>query len=163
MNFGTSTVVIEKDKKFSESCLWALQREYFHTEGIDAWVNQVPFYVTSNPFLANCYAHIIVRLAQDWIRKHPGAEQEPFYILELGTGSGRLSYYIMKKIEKLQQQLRLEHIKFRYIMTDFTESNLKYWDSHPALQHFLERVCWTLPFSIWKKTLPLTCVKRELY
>ena len=37
--FGASTVIIEKDKKFSESCLWALQREYFHTEGIDAWVN----------------------------------------------------------------------------------------------------------------------------
>ena len=23
-------------------------------------------------------------------------------------------------------------------MTDFTESNLKYWDTHPALQHYLE-------------------------
>lgn len=136
--FGTSTVVIEKDKKFSESCLWELQREYFHTEGIDAWVNQVPFYVTSNPFLANCYAHIIIRLAQDWIKKHPENINEPFYIMELGTGSGRLSYYILKKLEKLQQQLNLKDIKFRYIMTDFTESNLKYWDSHPALQRFLE-------------------------
>ncbi len=136
--FGSSSVVIEKDKKFSESCLWALQREYFHNEGIDAWVNQVPFYVTSNPFLANCYAHIIVRLAQDWIKKHPDAINHPFYILELGTGSGRLSYYILKKIEKLQQQLNLTQIKFCYVMTDFTESNLKYWDSHPALQHFLE-------------------------
>jgi len=133
-----SLVVIEKDKKFSESCLWALQREYFHTEGIDAWVNQVPFYVTSNPFLANCYAHIIIRLAQDWVKKNPGAEQSPFYILELGTGSGRLSYYILKKILKLQQQLKLEHIKFCYVMTDFTESNLKYWDSHPALQTYLK-------------------------
>lgn len=137
MNFGSSTVVIEKNKKFSESCLWELQREYFHTEGIDAWVNQVPFYVTSNPFLANCYAHIIVRLAQDWVKKHPGAEQQPFYIVELGTGSGRLSYYILKKIEKLQQQLNLVHIQFRYVMSDFTESNLKYWEAHPALQHYL--------------------------
>jgi tetratricopeptide (TPR) repeat protein len=136
--FGSSTVVIEKDKKFSESCLWALQREYFHTEGIDAWVNQVPFYVTSNPFLANCYAHVIVRLAQDWAKKHPESADQPFYILELGTGSGRLSYYILKKIEKLQKQLHLDHIKFCYVMTDFTESNLKYWDSHPALQHYLQ-------------------------
>lgn len=136
--FGSSAVVIEKDKKFSESCLWELQREYFHTEGIDAWVNQVPFYVTSNPFLANCYAHIIMRLAQDWIKKNPDSIDQPFYIMELGTGSGRLSYYILKKLEKLQQQLQLTAIKFRYIMTDFTESNLKYWDSHPALQHFLE-------------------------
>ena len=58
--------------------------------------------------------------------------------MELGTGSGRSSYYILKKIEKLQKQLKLDHIKFCYVMTDFTESNLKYWDSHPALQHYLQ-------------------------
>lgn len=136
--FSTNTVVIEKDKKFSESCLWELQREYFHTEGIDAWVNQVPFYVTSNPFLANCYAGMVVRLAQDWIKKHPDAVKHPFYIMELGTGSGRLSYYVMKQIRKLAKQLQLEHIKFCYVMTDFTESNLQYWDTHPALQSFLQ-------------------------
>ena len=136
--FGTSTVIIEKDKRFSHSCLWELQREYFHTEGIDAWVNQVPFYVTSNPFLANCYAHIIMRLATDWIKKHPEAIDHPFYIMELGTGSGRLSYYIMKKLDKLRKQLKMENIKFCYIMTDFTENNVKYWEAHPALQRFFE-------------------------
>ncbi len=135
---SSSSVVIEQDKKFSESCLWELQREYFHSEGIDAWVNQVPFYVTSNPFLANCYADLVVRLAKDWVKHNPDAINHPFYIMELGTGSGRLSYYVMKKIVKLSQQLKLENIKFRYIMTDFTESNLKYWESHPALQSFLE-------------------------
>lgn len=135
---STSSVVIEQDKKFSESCLWELQREYFHSEGIDAWVNQVPFYVTSNPFLANCYADTVVRLAKDWVKHNPDAINHPFYIMELGTGSGRLSYYVMKKIVKLARQFQLEDIKFRYIMTDFTESNLQYWESHPALQPFLE-------------------------
>ena len=70
-------------------------------------------------------------------KKKPGAELQPFYILELGTGSGRLSYYILKKIEKLQQQLHLQTIQFRYIMSDFTERNLKYWKTHPALQRYL--------------------------
>ena len=134
----SSTVVLEQNKKFSESALWAMQREYFDREGIDAWVKEVPHYVTSNPFIANCYAHMTVRLAQDWVKKHPEARQHPFYILELGTGSGQLSYYILKKIRALKKQLGLEDLNIVYVMTDFTESNVKFWDSHPALQPFVQ-------------------------
>lgn len=137
--FGTREVVIQQDKRFSESIYWELQRQYFDQEGIDAWVNQVPFYVTSNPFLANCYAMMSLRLAQEWVRKHPESINEPFYVMELGTGSGRLSYYILKKIESLQEQLNLKEIKFCYVMTDFTESNLKYWQGHPQLKPYIEK------------------------
>jgi tetratricopeptide (TPR) repeat protein len=131
-------ITIDRDKKFSESLLWNFQRAYFDTEGVDAWVKDVPHYVTSNPFLANCYAQMTVRLAQDWSRKHPDAKNHPFYIMELGTGTGQLSYYILKKIRELKTQLNLEHLHICYLMTDFTESNLKYWDKHPALQQFID-------------------------
>ncbi len=130
-------VYIEKNQRLSNSCLWDFQREYFHREGVKAWVKDVPFYVTSNPFLANTYAHMAVRLAQDWVRKYPSAKDHPFYIIELGTGSGRLSYYILKKIKQLQQQLQIEDISIRYIMTDFTENNMRFWDTHPALRPFV--------------------------
>lgn len=130
-------VVIEKDKKFSDSYLWSFQREYFDREGIDAWVKDVPHYATSNPFLANCYANMTLRLAQDWVKKYPEAKKHPFYIMELGTGSGQLSFYILKKLKQLKRQWKLEDINICYIMTDFTESNLKFWDSHPALQEFI--------------------------
>lgn len=131
-------LILEQNKKFSESSLWAMQREYFDREGIDAWVKEVPHYVTSNPFLANCYAHMSVRLAQDWVKKHPEAKQHPFYILELGTGSGQLSYYVLKKIRDLKKQLGMEDINIIYVMTDFTESNVKFWTSHPALKPFVD-------------------------
>lgn len=130
-------IVIEKHRKFSESALWQYQREYFDREGIDAWVKDVPLYVTSNPFLANCYANMVVRLAQDWVKKYPEAKQQPFYILELGTGSGQLSYYILKTIQQLKQQLQLQDLSICYVMTDFTQRNIDFWDQHPALQAFL--------------------------
>lgn len=134
----SSPVLIEKDKKLSESYLWQYQREYFDREGIDAWVKDVPHYATSNPFLANCYAMIAVRFAESWAKKNKDAKNHPFYIMELGTGSGQLSFYIVKKIKQLQQQLGLEDIKIRYVMTDFTESNIKFWDKHPALKEFVD-------------------------
>lgn len=131
-------VVIEKNKKFSESYLWNYQREYFDREGIDAWVKEVPHYVTSNPFLADCYAQMTVRLAQDWVKKYPDAKNHPFYVIELGTGSGQLSFYIMKKIKQLKEQLQLHDLNICYVMTDFTQSNINFWDQHPVFQEFLE-------------------------
>ena len=71
-------ITIDRDKKFSESALWEFQRSYFDREGIDAWVKDVPHYVTSNPFLANCYAQMTVRLVQDWVRKYPESKAHPF-------------------------------------------------------------------------------------
>lgn len=131
-------VIIDKDKKFSESLLWDFQRAYFDKEGVNAWIKSVPHYVTSNPFLANCYAQMTVRLAQDWARKHPESKDHPFYIMELGTGTGQLSFYILKKIKLLKKQLHLEHLNICYLMTDFTESNVTFWEKHPALQEFIE-------------------------
>jgi len=140
-------VIIDRDKKFSESLLWDFQRAYFDKEGVDAWVKDVPHYVTSNPFLANCYAQMTVRLAQDWAKKYPDAKNHPFYIMELGTGTGQLSFYILKKIKQLKKQLHLEHLNICYLMTDFTESNLKFWEKHPALQEFIDNK--TLDFAIF--------------
>ncbi|MBV8801462.1 MAG: hypothetical protein JO131_00580, partial [Gammaproteobacteria bacterium] len=75
-------ITIEQHKRFSESALWRLQREYFDKEGPNAWVNQVPFYITSNPFIAHCYAVITFTFMRDWIKKHPDAKNHPFYIME---------------------------------------------------------------------------------
>lgn len=74
-------IVIEQHKRFSECALWRMQREYFDQEGINAWVNQVPFYITSNPFIANCYAQIVVSFIRDWTQKYPESKQHPFYFM----------------------------------------------------------------------------------
>lgn len=132
-------VLIEQHKRFSQSALWRMQREYFDKEGINAWVNQVPFYITSNPFIANCYAQTVLAFIQDWLQQHPNAKNHPFYIMELGTGSGRFSYYFVKTLDQLLKQMGLGDVQIRYVMSDFTKHNIQYWEAHPALKPYIER------------------------
>jgi tetratricopeptide (TPR) repeat protein len=130
-------VIVEKGKRFSECCLWEMQREYFDQEGINAWVNQVPFFITSNVYIASCYAHMVIHFIRDWLSKHPEAKQHPFYIMELGTGSGKFSFHFLTKFYELRQDLGMEDVKFCYIMSDFTKHNIEYWDAHEGFQKFL--------------------------
>jgi tetratricopeptide (TPR) repeat protein len=130
--------LVEGDTRLSQSILWQLQREYFEKEGVNAWNGQVPFFVTSNTFVANCYANLVASFFQDWIRKHPEASEKPFYILELGTGTGQLSFYVVKRLKEILSQLQLTKLKFVYVMSDFTHSNIKFFQSHPQLQPFIE-------------------------
>ena len=142
-----AAVVLEENVPFSQSKLWQAQREFYDKKGIDAWTSDVPFYITSNPFIANHYAQIVIRFIQDWCRKYPDAKKHPFYIVELGTGSGQFSFYVMKKIFELRAQLNLEAVTIQYIMSDFTKKNLEFWKQHVALQSFSKKK-W-LDFSVF--------------
>ncbi|MFN3233944.1 MAG: tetratricopeptide repeat protein [Gammaproteobacteria bacterium] len=135
----THTTTLEKNKKFSDSLLWEYQQYYFDKEGVQAWASQVPFYITSNPFIANCYAQVAIGFIHDLLRQNKCDLNEPVYIIELGTGSGRFSYYCMKRIFELQKELGLDAVKIKYVLTDFTENNLKFWDEHPALKPYVDR------------------------
>jgi tetratricopeptide (TPR) repeat protein len=159
---GERNVVIERGKRFSESCLWRMQREYFEQEGINAWVNQVPFYITSNPYIAQCYAQLVMRFIRDWTTKHPEAKKHPFYILELGTGSGRFSYYVLKTLHELRKSLLMEDISICYIMSDFTKNNIQYYETHPALMPYIEQGL--VDFAIYDMEVerPITLLKKNI-
>lgn len=135
------THVLEKEKRFSESLLWEAQRKYFERTGIDAWrTGVVPHYVTNNPRLAASYAEVVLGYVRDCCAIpgliNPG---EPVYIVELGSGSGRFGFFLLKALTELLGRSQVAHVPLRYVMTDLTESNLKFYRSHPALQPFLEQ------------------------
>lgn len=155
-------VVLEQHKRFSESALWRLQREYFEKEGINAWVNQVPFYITSNPFIANCYAELVVAFIRDWVKLHPESKQHTFYMMELGTGSGRFSYYVIKTLEELMQGLDLKDISICYVMSDFTKHNVKYWETHPALKPYVEKGLVDFAIFDMESERPITLLKKNI-
>lgn len=131
-------IIIEQDKRFSTSALWRIQKDYFDRAGINAWVNSVPFYITSNPFIAKTYARIMLAFVQDWTEKHPESRQTPFYIMEIGTGSGRFSYYFVKTLDKMRREMGLDDIKICHVMSDFTRSNMRYWETHHAIRPLVE-------------------------
>ncbi len=156
-------VLLEENKRLSESALWRMQREYFDKESINAWVNQVPFYITSNPFIAHCYAQLVLQFICDWVKKYPEAKQHPFYILEPGTGSGRFSFFVLKTLTELLAALKMDDIRLCYVMSDVTRNNINYYEKHPALQPYLEKGL--IDFAIYnlETEKPITLLKQHLH
>jgi len=139
-----------------------MQREYFDKEGINAWTNQVPFYITSNPFIANCYARLTLAFIRDWLKLHPEAIQHPFYIMELGTGSGRFSYYFVKTLLELLQTYAMPDVKICYVMSDFTKNNIQYWEEHSTLKPFVEQGIIDFAMYDMEAERPITLVKQNI-
>lgn len=127
----------EKFHPFSKSPLWELQRRYFSEAGVAAWSSgEVPHYVTSNPQMAAAYARFLFAFMLEFQSKYPNASN--FYIVELGTGSGRFSYHMLKALQKLTENHLGKAPDFVYVMTDFVAENLHFWEEHPRFQPYFD-------------------------
>lgn len=141
-------VVLEENRRLSESMIWGLQRNFFDRRSFNAWVEGVlPHYVTSNPFIANAYARTVFGFLRDCQavargRKSSGFPplnpDRPVYIIELGAGTGRFAFHFLKKLLGLKNHSALKNMSVKYVMTDLAERNVEFWSSHPALMPFVE-------------------------
>jgi tetratricopeptide (TPR) repeat protein len=142
-------IVLDQSQRLSRSTLWRLQRNYFDRQGIRAWSRgPVPHYITTNPFIARAYARVVFGFIRD-CRAAPSANEngdlspldfsQPVYIIELGSGSGRLAFHFLKKFADLYRRSVLKDVPFKYVMTDFAEQNIDYWRAHASLQPFVEQ------------------------
>ena len=134
--------ILEADRRFSQSLIWELERNYFQKQGINAWNSgTVPHYVTSNPTIAKAYAKLIFAFLRDAKNdtNNPLNSNQPLYILELGSGSGRFAYHFLKKFFSLLSNSVLKDISVKYLMTDFSQQNLDYWQQHSHLKPYLKQ------------------------
>jgi tetratricopeptide (TPR) repeat protein len=132
---GTNeNVILDDGVPLSKTKLWEYQKIFYTREGISAW-QKVPYYITSNPCIANAYANIIVRLIQEWKTKGNNDPSEPFYIIELAAGSGAFSFYLLKRITELFSVLNIPAHTIQYAMTDMAGKNIDFWMHHPAFEH----------------------------
>lgn len=132
---------LETNQRLSQSLLWQLQRNYFERHGIEAWRSgAVPHHITSSPFIADAYARVVMGFLRDWttLRNSQLDPSQPVHIVELGSGSGRFAYSFLKKFLHLQRNSVLREIPVKYVMTDFTNTNLEYWRTHPSLLPFIK-------------------------
>jgi hypothetical protein len=130
---------IEREQRLSRSILWQRQRRYFDESGVSAWSTAtVPHYVTNNPALAHAYAATVLGWLRD-LRAGGHDPAEPATIVELGAGSGRFAFLFLKALTGLLGRSPLSGTRIRYVMTDFTETNVRFWRSHPSLQPFIEQ------------------------
>lgn len=132
--------VIESDKRLSDSMLWPLTRRFYESKGPAAWSSgEIPFYVTSNPFVANSYAQVVLSFLRDALRT-PGFidPDAPIYIVELAAGHGLLAFLFLRRFLPMLRASSVRKLDVRYVMTDIAESNLTAWISSPALGPYFE-------------------------
>jgi tetratricopeptide (TPR) repeat protein len=131
-------VIIEQGARLSQCKLWAIQENYYRNQGINAWENSVPNYVTSSVYMAESYAESILAFLTDYLDRLD--LNEPVYIVEMATGAGRFSFHMLRELErKLACFSRFKNLNLRYIMTDFTANNAMFWQSHERFAPFVEK------------------------
>lgn len=64
---------------------------------------------------------------------------EPLYIVELGAGSGKFSYFMLRAMEEMAEICDFPFKRIVFVMTDFTEKNIDYWLKHPVFQPYFEQ------------------------
>lgn len=139
MMLDADIVQLQAPVPFSRSMVWDLMARYFRERGVAAWrEEEVPHYVTTNPFIGAAYAEVVFAawLDQRNLGRWPAACGQPLYICELGAGTGRLAFHFLRRLGELAERAGLGGRAFRYVLTDMAESNLEFWQSHPALQRY---------------------------
>lgn len=128
--------IIEKGKRLSESMLWQLQRSYFDEAGSLAWRNNVvPSHATSNAYIAQAYARVVMGYLRDALAQ---GQRGPVHIIDLGAGSGQFAFHFLKKLDRLYRDSSVYNkVFYRYVIADFTSSNIDYCKRHPAMQSFI--------------------------
>lgn len=125
--------ILSSHQRLSQSLLWDLQRKFFQSAGVNAWRNEiVPQYITSNPNIAHAYARTIFGYLRDVADTLDTSQ--PLYIIELGAGSGRLAYHILKLFWEFFETSTLSHIPITYVLTDFSQSNVDFWRRQSQLK-----------------------------
>ncbi|OPJ54774.1 tetratricopeptide repeat protein [Clostridium chromiireducens] len=131
--------IVEAEKPLSQSMLWKLQTEFFANQGPEAWIKGiVPQYITTNPYIANQYAKTVFGYLRDYVAREDTDKDTVIYIMELAAGVGRFTYTFLKRFLHMIENSSLKGIKFKYIVTDFAERNIEYWQSHSFLKPYFE-------------------------
>jgi len=134
-----SGAIVEAETPLSQSMLWKLQTDFFANQGPEAWIKGiVPQYITTNPYIANQYAKTVFGYLRDYVAREDIDKNTVIYIMELAAGVGRFTYTFLKRFLHLIENSSLKGLKFKYIVTDFAERNIEYWQNHSFLKPYFE-------------------------
>lgn len=122
--------------RLSESHMWHELREFYEEQGVAAWSEDLlPFFATNNPSLARTYTDLFIAFVEDHAKQGQLDEKKPLYIVELGGGMGRLAYLILVRLAQLDEYLPLP---VKYVLTDYSSSNVEHYAEHEKLAPFIE-------------------------
>ncbi len=134
---GQGRFVLQEAVPLSQSLIWLMQRRYFEQAGIEAWSSgTVPMWGTSSPFMAQAYAAVLEGYLHDCAATLN--DEGPVYGVELGAGSGRLAFNLLRAIGERRAQGGWPASPVRYVMTDYNPALLDFWQQHPALRPYFD-------------------------
>jgi hypothetical protein len=136
-------VLIEPACPLKDSLLWELQERFYTSLNIKAWSDAiVPNFVTSNAFIAHCYARVLLDFLKDWFARPDADPTEPVHVVEIGAGHGRLAFLVLRELLSMREQwpamAEPAAAPFKWIITDFTDGNLAFWLGHECLKPFFD-------------------------
>ncbi len=134
---NAASFVLEADKRFSQSILWQIQRNFYDHQGADAWSQYlIPYSITSSPHIAHAYAQVVFGFLRDFAAQIDATQ--PVYLVEIGAGHGRFGYHFLEHFKLLMEHSVLRHIRFCYVMTDFAEKNIAFWQTREQFKGYIE-------------------------
>ena len=143
-------IVIEDFTKFSNSKLWDLMMRFYDQNGVSSWADGiVPHFISSNAFIGRTYAKLIRGFFQDLKRQREQnrcncnsgkstSSKDRFYIVEIGGGTGKLAFYILRALEEMKDVIGFPLEQIVYVLTDFTESNITFWKQQENLKPYVD-------------------------
>lgn len=130
--------IVDHGKPLSQCLLWDIMHNYYANLGINAWQAGIPMFITNSAYIAESYAEIILAFVEDYY-DHLNLD-EPLYIVEMATGTGRFSHLLLKELErKMACFSKFQRVQIKYIMTDFTDKNPTFWQAHDKLKPFVDK------------------------
>jgi hypothetical protein len=129
---------LEPPSRLSESLIWRLQREFYATQGPAAWTDkQIPTWITSNSFFARAFAGVTAAFVRDLAAADGGPAT--LNIVELASGSGQFAFQFLRRLAEMRRALpALAGMPVRYVLTDFTDGNVRAWEAHERFRPYLE-------------------------
>lgn len=140
-----SPAVLEREVPLSQSVIWKRQQEFYAQRGLKAWTeDQVPAYITNNPFITEIYASIVFAFLRDCIalsgqEARPVSPKNPLRILELGAGTGKFSYLFLRRLTALLRDHGIDPGFVRCCITDGADTLLHEWRRNDYLAGFVTR------------------------
>ena len=128
----TAGHVLEQGVPLSRSRLWDFERAYYERQGLRAWGDgEVPYAITSNPVIAAGYAEVIVAFLRDCRAAGCLDPTQRVHVLELGSGSGRLGYGMLRHLRPLLAATPLRDQPVTVVLTDFDAPKLEQLAASP--------------------------------
>ena len=136
------STVFEQGKVLSESLLWSWISDYYAKGGLAVWSDgDIPFHITNTPILGQSWARSVFTLCRDFHRFGVLDVDSPIEVYELGPGTGRHAFFLLKelnRLERLSKAFAGKELRFRVHLGELGMAGLESLSEHPNLKEAIK-------------------------